>query len=135
MHKHNICDVTKCCHNHLLPSSSRKTLHMHLRAVPACLPTHWCPSQLFFYSYAWNILSILYPKFRACDICICILYVCMYICVGMFAHQYWSACVYVCMSLYGELAGICVCTMPLSVLSCVWLCVCLYVCKFISVCL
>ena len=63
MHKHNICDITKWHHDCLLPSSIRKTLHMCRRAMPTCLCTCQCPSQLFFYSYAQTILSILYPKF------------------------------------------------------------------------
>ena len=67
MHKHNVCDVTKWCHNHLLPSSGGKTLCMCRRAMPPCLHTCQHPSQLFFYSYAWTISSIPYPKFWSCD--------------------------------------------------------------------
>ena len=37
MHKHDVRDITKWCHNCLLPSSSGKTLHKHRRAMPACL--------------------------------------------------------------------------------------------------
>ena len=46
MHKHNICDITKWCHNHLLLFSGRKTMHMHRRATPAHRHTCQCPYQM-----------------------------------------------------------------------------------------
>ena len=71
MHKHNACDVTKWCHNHLPPSFSRKKIahaqesHTGLSAhLPVFLLTNFNVS----YSYAWAISSILYPEFQACDI-------------------------------------------------------------------
>ena len=67
MQKHNVCDITKWCHNHLLPffsgmstahvQDSHDSLPVHL---PASLPT-------VSYSYTWTCLSIPYPKFWACD--------------------------------------------------------------------
>ena len=57
-------DITIIC----FPLPVGKTLCMCRRAMPAYLHTHWHPCQLFFYSYAWTISLILYPKFQACDI-------------------------------------------------------------------
>ena len=45
MHKHNACDITKWCHNHLLPILTGKALCMHRQAALACLHIHWHPCQ------------------------------------------------------------------------------------------
>ena len=67
MHKHNIYDITKWCHNHLLPSFGRKNT-AHVQESYASLPAHLLASPpTVLYSYAWTISSILYPKFQACD--------------------------------------------------------------------
>ena len=73
----------------------------------------------------------MYVNVRVMCVCMNMHIISMYVCVSMFVHQYWSVCACT-MSLYEESVGICVCTVPLSVLSCLWLCVCLCFCRFIS---
>ena len=68
MHKHNIWDITKWHHNHLLPSfGGQSTAHVQERHNG--LPVHSPVSSLTVsYSFIWTISSILYPKLGACFI-------------------------------------------------------------------
>ena len=67
MYEQDNCDITKWHQNHLLPFFSRKgTAHVQKKCTD--LPVHLAASPpTIFYSYAWTMSSVPYPKFQACD--------------------------------------------------------------------